>query len=195
MKITPTQEKLLHASLPLMLSKGYPATTVDEICEKAGLSKGSFYNGFPSKEALGLSLLEWYHQGGSEMIFTGSFNDLNDPMEKMFGFLDHVYGVSKKLWSSGCLLANLGLELADSNPKIRVRVSRIFQKLTKRLADVFEPAGRTNGKKGRPTAEELAEQFLITLEGAILLARVNQDWKHVKKGLRNFRNYLQILSG
>jgi hypothetical protein len=74
MKVTRTQEKILHAAKTLMLSKGYPATTVDEICENAKVSKGSFYHAFSSKEELGLSLLEWYHQGGAEKIFGGSFN-------------------------------------------------------------------------------------------------------------------------
>lgn len=145
MEVTRTQEKILHAAKTLMLSKGYPATTVDEICESAQVSKGSFYHAFSSKRGIGLSLLEWYHQGGAEKIFGGSFNDVKDAKQKMFEFLDHVDRSSKELWHNGCLLGNLGMELAETSPKIRIEVSRNFKKLTHRLEEIFEPAA-----KGKP---------------------------------------------
>ena len=194
MEVTRTQEKILQAAKTLMLSKGYPATTVDEICANAKISKGSFYHAFSSKEELGLSLLEWYHQGGAEKIFGGSFNDLEDSTQKMFAFLDHVDRSSKELWSHGCLLGSLGTELAETNPKIRAKVSSRFNKLTLRLEEILEPAAKRNRAHGGPSAEELAEQFLVMLEGSIVLARVNKDWSVVKRGFKNFRAHLHSLS-
>ena len=194
MEVTRTQEKILHAAKTLMLSKGYPATTVDEICAKAKVSKGSFYHAFSSKEELGLSLLEWYHQGGAEKIFGGSFNEVKDPKKKMLEFLDHVDRSSKELWSHGCLLGSLGTELAETNPKIRAKVSSRFNKLTLRLEEILEPAAKRNTAHGGPSAAELAEQFLVMLEGSIVLARVNKDWGVVNRGFKNFRAHLHALS-
>jgi TetR/AcrR family transcriptional repressor of nem operon len=194
MEVTRTQEKILQAAKTLMLSKGYPATTVDEICANAKISKGSFYHAFSSKEELGLSLLEWYHQGGAEKIFGGSFNDLEDSTQKMFAFLDHVDRSSKELWSHGCLLGSLGTELAETNPKIRAKVSSRFNKLTLRLEEILEPAAKRNTAHGGPSAKELAEQFLVMLEGSLVLARVNKDWSVVKRGFKNFRAHLHSLS-
>ena len=194
MAITRTQEKLLHAAKTLMLSKGYPATTVDEICQSAQVSKGSFYHAFSSKEELGLTLLEWYHQGGAEKIFGGSFNDVEDATQKMFAFLDHVDRLSKELWSHGCLLGSLGMELAETSPKIRKKVASSFNKLTFRLEEVLEPAAKRNTAHGGSSATELAEQFLVMLEGSIVLARVNKDWSIVTRGFQNFRNHLHLLS-
>ncbi len=181
--------------MDLMLSKGYPATTVDEICEKAGVSKGSFYHAFASKEELGLVLLEWYHQGGREKIFDGPFNKLKDPRQKMLAFVDHVDKSSKELWGGGCLLANLGLELAETNPKIRTRIAKLFKKLEGRLETIFEPAASGNGNENQTTAKDLAQQFLVMLEGSIVLARVHKDWKIVSRGFQNFKNHLEALSG
>ena len=194
MEVTRTQEKILHAAKTLMLSKGYPATTVDEICGSAKVSKGSFYHAFSSKEELGLTLLEWYHQGGAEKIFGGAFKDVKDAKQKMFKFLDHVDRSSRELWSQGCLLGNLGMELADTSPKIRKEVSNNFQKLTRRLEEMFEPAAKRNPGKGGSSAKELAEQFLIMLEGSIVLARVHKDWGIVDRGFQSFKAHLQALS-
>lgn len=194
MNPTNTQEKIFNAAKTLMLSKGYPATTVDEICESAKVSKGSFYHSFSSKEELGIRLLEWYHQGGTEKVFGGSYKDIKDSEQRMYGFLDYIEKSSKELWGNGCLLANLGMELAESNPKIRVEVSGIFKKLSHSLETIFEPAGRKNGAKDHPSAKELAEQFLVMLEGSIILARVNKNWSIVNRSIQNFRGHLKSFS-
>ncbi len=186
MDTTPTQEKLLKAAMALMLGKGYPATSVDEICDKAGVSKGSFYHAYGSKEDLSLALLDWYHAGGSQRIFDGPFNQL-PPQERMFAFVDRIKEVSREIWGSGCLLGSLGLEMANTHPKIRQRVADLFNRLEKRLAEIFAPAAQ--GEDGR----KLAEDFLVMMEGAILLARVSGDWSVVHRGFDNFKLRLERL--
>jgi len=192
MNTSATQEKLLDAAMVLMLSKGYPATTVDEICDRAGVSKGSFYHAYGSKEELSLALLEWYHAGGSQKIFEGPFNQL-PPHERMLAFVDHISKASQALWGSGCLLGNLGLEMANTHPKIREQVAGLFSRLEDRLALIFAPAAKPE-KPGGPSARELAEDLLVMMEGAILLARVNQDWSVVHRSFDNFKNRLKALA-
>jgi hypothetical protein len=86
------------------------------------------------------------------------------------------------------------MELAETSPKIRIEVSRNFKKLTHRLEEIFEPAAKRKTARGGSSAKELAEQFLVMLEGSIMLARVNQDWSVVKRGFQNFRAHLQSLA-
>jgi TetR/AcrR family transcriptional repressor of nem operon len=194
MELTKTQEKILTASRDLFLSRGYPGTTIDEIVDKAGVSKGSFYHAFQSKEDMGLILLEWYQLGGAEKLMDGPFAKEKDPKMRMFGFVDHIENISKDMWGHGCLLGNLGLELAETSPKIRKKVSGLFQKVIKMLEPIFEPAGSKKGTKEHPTAKQVAEQYLVMLEGSIMLARVYNDWGYFTRGLQNFRNQLKYLS-
>ncbi len=194
MEWTNTQEKILKAARGLFLAKGYPTTTVDEIVEKAGVSKGSFYHAFPSKEEMGLVLLEWYQLGGEARFLDGPFAQIKDPRKRMFAYIDHIEEISKDMWGHGCLFGNLGLELAETSPKIRKKISQLFDKIIRRLEPIFEPAGVNKGTKGHPSAKELAEQFLVIMEGTILLARVYKDWKYFTRGMQNFRNYLTHLT-
>jgi TetR/AcrR family transcriptional regulator, transcriptional repressor for nem operon len=191
MEFTPAQEKILDAAKVLMLSKGYPATTVDGICKKAKVSKGSFYHFFSSKEDLGVALLEWYYQKESEHMFIGKFNDVKDPTQKMFEFVDHMEKNSKKFWGNGCLLTNLGMEMVETNPKIQTEVSGIFKKLDRRLQKLFAPSTGKKSAKGSPS--ELTEQFIVMLEGTIVLARIHKDWSIVNRGMKNFKNHLKLL--
>jgi TetR/AcrR family transcriptional repressor of nem operon len=188
-----TKEKLIEAALKLMLAKGYPATTVDEICASAGVSKGSFYHFFAAKEDLALAALEAYSQRGFGALQSGSYTALEDPLERAFGFLDHAQAIAQDIWGDGCLLGNLAVELADTNETIRSRISAIFEALARRLAQVFEVVVEP-GDPASPPPLELAEFFLSALEGSIVLAKAHDDWGRVPAALENFRRYLGMLA-
>ncbi|MGO4376156.1 TetR/AcrR family transcriptional regulator, partial [Paenibacillus sp. MCAF20] len=62
------KNKLLNASLQLMLSKGYYATTVDEICAEASVTKGSFFHYFKNKEDIGKATLDHFEKLQSHLL-------------------------------------------------------------------------------------------------------------------------------
>ena len=182
----------MDAALRLMLSKGYPATTVDEICEEAGVSKGSLYHFFNKKEDLGLATLAHFYQRAVNEMQVGPFTQIADPVERAFGFVDHIEAKSTFLWTDGCLLGNFAVELADTNPAMRQEVSRMFDQTADGMASVLSPIAERAGKHG-PTASKLAEMFLAVLEGSILLARAHRDPERIPKAVRWFRGYLEQL--
>src|ERR1700722_12931872 len=104
-----SKERILAAAKELFLSRGYAATTVDAICEKAELTKGSFYYSFASKEDLGIAVLDWSLQRSVGMLANGPHVRVTDPVEKAFAFLKHLEKCSPDLWSAGCLLGSFVL--------------------------------------------------------------------------------------
>jgi TetR/AcrR family transcriptional repressor of nem operon len=188
------KEKLTRAALELMLSRGYTATTVDEICGRAGLTKGSFYHCFTTKEDIGVAALELFHEDAFKRS-AGTYTAIKDPVERAFGFLDHVEAAAKDIWGAGCLLGNFALELADTNPIIRKKVSGLLTKSTDDLARIFEPIAKLRKKGQGHSAVELAEHYLALIEGAIVLGKAHDDWKRIPKGIRQFRRYLECLAG
>jgi TetR/AcrR family transcriptional repressor of nem operon len=188
------KEKLTRSALQIMLSRGYTATTVDEICEGAGLSKGSFYHFFETKEDIGVAALELFHQEGFKQSIGGKYSEITDPIERVFGFLDHVETVAKDIWGDGCLLGNFALELADTNPIIRNRVSALLKKSTENLARIFEPIANIRKKGEGPSAVELAEHYISLIEGAIVLGKAHKDWRRIPTAIRQFRHYLECLA-
>jgi TetR/AcrR family transcriptional repressor of nem operon len=177
-----------------MLSRGYNATTVDEVCERAGLTKGSFYHCFETKEDIGVAALELFQQDALKRT-AGRHSEIADPVERAFGFLDHVGGAAKDIWGAGCLLGNFALELADTNPLIRKKVSGLLTKSTENLARIFEPVANLRKKGEGPSALELAEHYISLIEGAIVLGKAHHDWKRIPEGIRQFRRYLECLAG
>lgn len=185
------KDKLVETALQLMLDKGYAGTAVDEICEKAGVSKGSFYHYFNTKEEIGLAALEAFIQRGTQLMQSGTYQNIKDPVERVFGYLDHAEAVSKKIWGDGCLLGTFATDLARTQPAIQASVIALFDQVEANMAEVFQPIA--SFRKQNPTASQLARQYVAMLEGAIVLAKAYGDWKRIPQALQGFREYLQLL--
>ena len=181
------KEKLLEAAQTLMLSKGYPATTVDEICELASVSKGSFYHLFDSKEELGLAVLDAFQARSKRLINDGPQAHVVDPVDRALQLLEHLMAVAGEAWGDGCLLGSFALDLADTHPVIREAVSEKFREIAEALAEGMAPLGREGGHPDAPSGAELAEQFIVVVEGALILAKAHKDWSYVTRALERFQ--------
>ena len=188
------KDRVIEAALDLMLHQGYPATTVDEICNRAGVSKGSFYHSFESKEEMGLAALAEFYRAGVEKLMSGPYTRCEDPIARVYGFLDYTEAIAAEHWRRGCLLATFALDIGESDSRIRAEVHHLFEELEEGLAAMFAPFGVQNGEPKRPTAREIAMHFLVVLEGSIVLARAHGDPGLIVKGLSPFRRYLASLA-
>jgi TetR/AcrR family transcriptional repressor of nem operon len=180
-----TREKLVRTAEKLMLRDGYSATRVDEVIRKAGLSKGSFYHFFDSKEALGLAALEHYFADRVGRLAAGGYATETDPMRRAQGFLKHASRVAEDLWTTGCLLASLSADAAGSNRAISNALKKRTGDLRALVAEVLSPFATPES-----TAGDLADQFLVCIEGSIVLARIYDDPTYLRRGLERFRSGL-----
>lgn len=181
---TTARDQLVLSALQLMLERGYDGTTVDEICDHAGASKGSFYHFFGSKEELGLAALESFYETGSRRFLGGPFNQEKDPTARLLGFLRQTEARSAEFWGQGCLLGTFAVDLAASRPLVRQRVAEQFDALTARLAELFRPV--VGGR-----AKDLAAGYLAAIEGGVVLARAFNDPSRIRATLKTFRLQLE----
>jgi len=193
MAATESKERILAAAKELFLARGYAATTVDAICERAELTKGSFYYFFDSKEDLGLAVLDWSLQRSAQMLASGPHVGINDPIERAFAFLEHFEKCSPELWSGGCLMGSFALELADTNSRMQRAVADMFRAVSDDFAEELQPITAQWVGRERPTAGELADTLLGVLEGSIVLAKAHRDPTRIPKAIRAFRLSLATL--
>ena len=183
-----TREKLVLAAEELMLRDGYSATRVDEVIRKAGLSKGSFYYFFDSKEALGLAALEHYYADRVKRLATGSHATEPDPLRRAHAFLEHASRIAEDLWAKGCLLANFASDAAGSSRVVSDALRKRTNELRELLTDLLSPFATQE-----ISATDLADQFLICIEGSIVLARIYNDPGYLRRGLTQYRRCLEKL--
>ena len=185
-----TREKLVRTAEKLMLRDGYSAMRVDDVIRKARLSKGSFYHFFDSKEALGLAALEHYYADRVGRLAAGPHASETDPQRRARRFLDHAAHVAADLWSTGCLLASLAADAAGSSRVMANALRQRTDDLRTLLADVLAPFATS-----RMTAADLADHFLVCVEGSVVLARIYDDPDYLRRGLEQFRRYLDPADG
>jgi TetR/AcrR family transcriptional repressor of nem operon len=185
-----TREKLIRVAEKLMLRDGYSATRVDDVIRMAGLSKGSFYHFFDSKESLGLATLEHYYADRVGRLAAGRYATATDPLRRAHGFLEHASRVVTDLWTTGCLLVNLAADAGGSSRVISKALKKRTAELQALLADLLGPLGTAER-----TAADLADFFLVCIEGSIVLARIHGDPGYLRRGLEEFRRCLHKAEG
>ncbi len=193
MKNGNVKEKLLNAAFDSFLIKGYTATRVDEICKTAGVSKGSFFHYFKSKEDLAIAVLEDYFEKAASKFANGEYAEVTDPVERAFSFIDFADSAAMEFWGKGCLFGNFVTDLKVSGSEIEKRVENVFRTLSQSFSHVLEPVAELDKSGNGPTALELSEQFLMAIEGAIVLGRAYGEPEKVRQGIRAFRTYLDLI--
>jgi TetR/AcrR family transcriptional repressor of nem operon len=166
------REQILSAGLDTLHRRGFNATSVQDITEAAGVPKGSFYNHFESKEALGAELVLKYAAERGELLSVLG-NATVAPLSRLRRYFDEL--CARAELSSGCLFANFGLELSHQSPLIRERVAAAFARWSDTVAVVIREAQDAGAISKESSPEALAAFLIHAYEGALLRAKVDNS--------------------
>lgn len=175
-----------------MTTRGYSATSVDDIIKAAGVAKGSFYHAFKSKEELAIAALEDYEQRGWEMIAAGPYTQETDPVMRLLKFLDFIEECGPQMWQHGCMVGSVAIEVYNSYPRLIDRIDYLFDDFENHIAAIFEPALQAR-QITAVSAKELSVHFLAIVEGSIITARSHQENRFLAAGLGHFKQYIRLL--
>ena len=191
---SPTKEKLLEAAQQLMLVKGFPATTVDEICETAGFTKGSFFHYFESKEHLGKEVLNRFSFFLQQTSQKGSFRKKSDPLQRVYGYVDRFIEMTKDPeLPSGCLLVHFTQELSETHPEIRSLCAQHFAEWAATFKQDLDEAKAKYAPKATFDTQSVAEYFIAVMQGSRILATAKQDAGVFEQNLQHFKRYIKSL--
>jgi TetR/AcrR family transcriptional regulator, transcriptional repressor for nem operon len=191
-----TRRKLLDAAQELMLAKGFVATSVDDICAAAGVTKGSFFHYFTDKEHLGRVVAEHFYTARQEMFATAPFLQKTDPLDRVLGFIDFfIAGVRRSKTVPACLLGTFVQELSQTHPKIRSVCASCFEDTAERFQHELDAAKAKYAPDARWNTQSVAEHFVAVAQGSIIVAKAKQDKTVLVEGLEHFREYVKCLLG
>jgi TetR/AcrR family transcriptional repressor of nem operon len=171
-----TREQIVQAGLKCLVEKGFNAVGVQDITEAAGVPKGSFYNHFESKEALGAEVVERY---GANQTRREILTDPNvPPLKRLRRHFERISAVFvDSHFARNCILGGFSAELANQSPPIRESLEKLYGLWTKDLEAVIAEAQQQGEITNKTKASEIAAFLLDAYEGALLRARVERSRK------------------
>ncbi|MEQ8273118.1 MAG: TetR/AcrR family transcriptional regulator [Deltaproteobacteria bacterium] len=185
---TKTRQKLLRAAEYLFIRKGYAATTVDEICKRAGATKGAFFHHFKNKEDLGVACGRDHAQRHMDMLNAAAEQSSDQPVDRLFDYLDHVVTSSTQAELPACLIGMLTLELSAVNERFHEMCNEELDSWVNTVEQLLGDAVATTGRNADVSA--LAQQFLTTFQGSMMLARAKRDPKVIAKSMNQYRDHV-----
>jgi len=169
------REQIVVAGLETLHRCGFNGSGVQDITDAAGVPKGSFYNHFESKEALGVAVLDRYWQICGEQLRMLS-DERVPPLDRLRRYFESLAGtIAGQGYSRGCLIGNFSIELADQSRLVRERLTAIFAAWTQALEICIREAQRTDAVRSNLDARTLAAFLLSAWEGTVMRVKVDKN--------------------
>jgi len=172
------RERLVQATIDLIWRTSYGAVSVDAICEKAGVKKGSFYHFFASKDELVVAALDT-HWESRRAVLDSIFSPSVPPLDRLRRYFAHVYerqtAVKKEYGRIlGCFHNSVGIECIQQEPAIAAKVQEVLSTYRRYFETTLRDAQAAGAmRKGDPAAD--AETLFAYVEGALGQARIHDD--------------------
>jgi TetR/AcrR family transcriptional regulator, transcriptional repressor for nem operon len=188
------RRKLLDAALALIRTKGYASTTVDDLCDEAGVTKGAFFHHFKSKEALAIAAADYWSQMTGALFEGAPYHKHKDPLDRVLGYIDFRKAILKgKVPDFTCLVGTMVQEVYEIYPAIREACDASISAHTAKVEADIAQAIKRHGLRGRWTARSLALHTQAVLQGAFILAKTKRDAAVAVQSVDHLRRYIELL--
>ncbi len=186
--------KLLDAALAVIRAQGYAATTVDDLCAAAGVTKGAFFHHFKSKEQLGVAAADYWSETTGGFFDEAPYNQLPDPLDRVLAYIDFRKALLEgPLPEITCLVGTMVQETYDSSPAIRDACERCMSVHCAKVETDIAEAIATYGIEAPWTADSLALYTQAVVQGALILAKARNDTRVASDSFDHLRRYVELL--
>lgn len=191
-----SKRKLMDAAFDVIRAKGYSATRVEDICEAAGVTKGSFFYHFKSKEDLAVEAAAHWSAVTSELFREAPYHAPADPLDRLVAYVDFRKALLKgELPYFTCLVGTMLQEVYATWPAIREACKASICAHAETLEADIEAAMQKYGAPGDWTPQSLALHTQAVIQGSFILAKAHGGAEVAAESLDHLRRYLELLFG
>src|SRR6266404_3439556 len=185
-----TRQEIIRKAAPIFNHKGYEGAALSDLMRATGLEKGGIYRHFESKQELAGEAFDYAWGIALDTRFEGTgkiANAIDRLKQVVLNFRDRRAG----LVPGGCPLQNTAIDSDDSNPQLRAKARRALRSWLDRLQSIVEE-GRGRGEvRADVDSGELATLIVSTLEGGLMVSRLQRNDKPLDLACRHLEEYLE----
>jgi len=185
-----TSKYIVETVAPLFNQKGYAATSMRDITEATGLTKGAIYGNFENKEGLAIAA---FKMNANELLKkVGAHQNKSDnPLEKLYlitDFYRNYYVVSRQL--GGCPILNIGVDAAYQDTELLLQVQRVVIKTQEHITKLVT-WGQAEGRIRSEVVPNTFARFLYTrIQGAIFMSQTMDDYSYLSEATAEVDRYM-----
>lgn len=190
------RDRLLEAAVKLVREQGFAGTSVEQLCNEAGVTKGAFFHHFASKEALGVAVAEHWTQTTGALFAEAPYHQHASAVDRVLGYIDfRIAIVGGPVEQFSCVAGTLIQETFRASPAIRDACRNSIMGNARSLeADIAE-AMAACGVTGT-TAASLARHVQTVIQGSIILAKTQEETgsaELAREALGHLKRYFEFL--
>ena len=193
-EVSNSKTRLLDAAIDLIRTKGYAATAVDDICQRAGVTKGSFFHHFKSKDDMALAAVAHWRAMTEGLFAAAPYHQAQDPLDRLLGYVDFRAAIlTGESAEYTCLLGALVQETYATHPEIRAACERALSAHIAELTRDVEAARQLYAQDASWTAESVGNFMQAVLQGSFIFAKAVQSPEAIRQNLEHLRRALRTL--
>lgn len=187
--------RLLQAARDVIRQRGFNATTVDDLCKAAGVTKGAYFHHFETKEALGVAAAQFWSETTGALFDDAPYHAHSDPLRRVRGYIAFRKSlVSGDLAEFTCLVGTMTQETYASHPAIREACADSMLGHAATLEpDITAALAERPDIEPDWTAESLSRHIQAVIQGAFILAKATGDREQAISSLDHLARYIDLL--
>ncbi len=192
-----SRDRLLDAAVAVIRAQGLHATTVDDLCAAAGVSKGAFFHHFASKDELAIAAADHWSVTTGGLFADAPYHEADDPIDRVLGYIDFRGSlIGEAIEQYTCLVGTMVQEAYATNPALRdacgASILGHAATLELDIAEALMAAG-TEVADVATEAASLARHTQVVLQGAFVVSKAANDPTVARESVRHLRRYFEFL--
>jgi len=183
-KAEKTKQFIIEKTASLFNTKGYTSTSLSDITEATGLTKGSIYGNFENKDEVALEAYKYNSSLLGRNMARTLGKEFPATIDKLYAFVNFYRKNWKTVFETGgCPLMNAATEADDTFPNLKKQVTESFKTWINNISDVIIEGQKKGEINTEINAEEFGSLFIMIVEGGILLSKTTGDEKYLNLAL------------
>ena len=189
-----SRDRLLAAAIDVIQQKGYSATRIEDICATAGVTKGSFFHHFATKDDLALAATAAWNEIVEAHFAASSYRALADPRDRLLAYIAKRKAIlCGDVWGTTCLLGTLVQDTYLTHPDLGFACAAGIDLHIATLIPDADAAIAKYGRTGDWTGQSLADHIQAVVQGALVLAKADGDFSRALKSFDHLHNYIALV--
>jgi TetR/AcrR family transcriptional regulator, transcriptional repressor for nem operon len=186
-----TRQHIIIKSAELFNQKGYAGSSIQDIIEATGLTKGGIYRRFSNKDEIAVEAFEYAGQVLMEQV-SAAINNADTVIDKILAVCNvHIDPVNNPPIKGGCPLLNTAVECDDNFPMLRDKALAAYEEMLCLIKGILEHGISVGEIRPDVDIDSLSSFIVSSLEGSVMASRLSRDSKHVRFVMQQLRLLLK----